>query len=348
MMRRFLSVGLLLLTGVLPLGAEASIIADRPGLAPAGATAIDAASGVLRVGGLVRTVDPVHKAFVIFSSTKARRFTIDVAPSTLMTLGRWPAGFTDVQVGDHLTVSGDAASPSATDVIVARTIRVGSPHFGGRVVAIAPGAGGAVVLSVLASHRHVLTITVAPTTTVLYGSDKGVIGNLTIGERVVAHGVRQNKYLLAATSVRIYLHQHTIGGTITAATAGPSLVYTLLSPNGGGQHTVRTTARTVYSMGGHTVAATLVRVGTHIRARGYDLPRGQNGPGNNIPTLIATHVTILIQHHRTHTKRHTPPPIHHAPPVKHIIGQAGIAVNSSWRPGSAVVAPSRAAGKTIG
>ncbi len=351
MMRRSLSIGLLLVLGMIPFGAAANGVSGRLGLAPAGATAIDAAGVTLRVGGLVRLVDPVHKVFVIFSSTKARRFTIDVSPSTRMTLGRWPAGFTDVQVGDHLTVAGDAASPSSPDVIVARTIRIGSPTFAGQVVAVTPGAGGAVVLSVLASHRHVLTVIVAPTATVLYGPDKGVIGNLVIGERVVAHGVRQNKYWLAATSVRVYLRQHTIGGTVTAATATPSLVYTLLSPNGGGQHAIRTTARTVYSMGGHIVAAALVRVGTHIRARGYDLPRGQNGQGNTIPTLIATHVTILIQrHHTRHTTKHARRP---APrPVTHSFGPTNHPSSSSVayrdpRSGSTIVALAAVAGQAI-
>ncbi len=286
----------ILLTGVAP---------DQFGLVPANAATVEA-STTARVGGLVRVVDPVHKVFVIFSPTKSRRFTIDVSPSTRMTLGRWTAGFTDVQVGDHLTVTG-ASSLGATTTILARTIRIGSPAFAGRVIAVTPGAGGVVMLRVLANHRHVLTVAVQPTTSVLYGSDKGVVGDLTVGERIVAHGVRQNKYLLAATTVRVYPHTHTIGGTVTVATAGVPLVYTLLSPNGGGVHTVRTTARTVYALGGHTVAAALVRVGTHIRVRGYDL---LGSPNAKTPTLIAIRITILIQHHTT--KKPKPTPTAHA------------------------------------
>lgn len=306
MMRRFLSMLLLPLTFVGPIS-SGGVPLDRLGL-QAGAGAIDLSNAALRVGGIVRMVDPVHKTFVIFSVAKTRRFIIDVSPLTRMTLGSWIASFTDVHVGDHLTVTGAATTPVANAAIVARTIRVGSPTFTGRVIAVTAGSGGAVLLKVLASHQHVLTVAVPPTAAVLYGLDKGVIGDLAVGERVAAHGVRQDKYVLAATSVHVYLHQHTIGGTVTAATAGAPLVYTLLSPNGGGQHAIRTTAHTVYTLGGHTAAASLVQVGTHIRARGYDLPHTQS---SNTPTLIATHVTILIRRHAVKKHKPTPTPIAH-------------------------------------
>jgi hypothetical protein len=257
------------------------------------------------VGGLIRSIDNAHARIVIYSKTHNLTYTIEVNQTTKITLSKWTSGFADMIPGDHLTVAG---IPDTTNTaigpnpIIARTIKISSPTFGGTVTAIAPGSGAGVVLTVRARRGHMLRIDVPGQTPVLYGTQAIHGRDLFVGAKISAHGTRLDKFELQASSIKVYPRLHTVGGTI--ASVQPGLIR-LVSSTDGSAIIVQTDANTHYYSNGKAATAAAVKVGLHARVYGSDaLPGAQK----NVTAINARSVSLII-HQSTHpTKKAAFPP----------------------------------------
>jgi len=286
-----------------------------PGFYIADAVHVLVAPVKAHVGGLIRTIDAQHGVITIYSKTKGLVYTIEVRPQTRVTLSRWTAGYADMVVGDHMTVSGvvDASNPThAPNPILARTIRLSSPTFSGVITAIARATDGSAVITVRGRRGHVLRIAAAGRVGVIYGTESAHVPDLIVGEKIVAHGTRTEKFELMAASIRVYPRQRTVGGTVSGRLPGS---YRIVDTYNNTQYVIHTIASTTYARDGHPTATAVIAPGTHIKVRAYDeLHNDQRG----IPVLIATHISIIVHHAHVHHISHKVHPTrgHAAPPAK--------------------------------
>ena len=254
-----------------------------------------------RGGGLITRVDPGRNIITIYNKTLNLQYTIEVTPATKIKLSKWAAGYGDMRLGDHLTVSGvtdPVNSAIGPNPIVAKVIRISPLNFGGVITAIQPAPLGGRVLTVRARRGHMLQIDAPGRAAVAYGTpaQPAHVLDLLVGERISARGSRVGKFELVATSIHVYPRQRTVGGTVAAILPG---LYRITNPADGSQFIIRLTPRTIYTLNGKAATAAAVAVGTHIRVHGYDaLHENQK----SIPTLVATHVNVTV--HRAHPPSH--------------------------------------------
>jgi hypothetical protein len=257
------------------------------------------------VGGLIRSIDSAHARIVIYSKTHNLTYTIEVIQATKITLSKWASGFADMIPGDHLTVSGisDTANNAiGPNPIIARTIKISSPTFGGTIAVITPAAGNAVILTVRARRGHMLHIDVSGQTPVLYGTQTAHARDLFVGAKIAAHGTRVDKFELQASSIKVYPRLHTVGGAIVGVQSG---LIRLASSSDGSTIIVQTDANTRYFTNGKAATAAAVKVGLHARVYGSDaLPGAQK----NVTTIIARSVSLIIRQSAHPTKKAASPP----------------------------------------
>ncbi len=271
-----------------------------PGIMRADSVKVLQPTKAQRVGGLIRTIDTIRDRITIYSKTQNRTYTIEVVQTTKITLSKWKAGYADMVPGDHLTVSGtpDLANTSiGPNPIIAKTIKISSPTFGGTITAIAPAPSGGAVLTVRARRNHMLRIDVPGQTPVLYGTQAAHVPDLFVGAKISVRGTRLGKFEEQATSIRVYPHLHTVGGAIVALLPG---LIRITSSTDGSTIIIHTTPDTKYYSNGHATTAAAVKVGLHARIYGYDALRGEQ---KNIPSLIARRVSLIIRTHTTHSTK---------------------------------------------
>lgn len=264
------------------------------------------AAAANRWGGIIRAIEPALHRIAVFNRAQNRTYMVEIRSETKVTLNQYVADYADMREGDHVTVIGklDLTAPAGSPAIVARYVRISSPSFGGVIAAIAPAPAGAVVLTVRAHHGHVLRIDAAGLTQVYMktadGQQNAHVLALLVGEHISAHGKRAGKFELAADSIHVYPHTRTFGGTVASILPGR---YRLVAADGS-QAIVHTSTHTTYTLNGKRASAAAVRVNMHIRVRGYDALLSDQ---RSIPTLIGTHVSIIVHqhavHHRTHSAR---------------------------------------------
>jgi len=255
----------------------------------------------IHVGGLIRSIDPRSNTVTIYARLPNQTYSVGVLRSTLTSLSRWPASYADMFPGDHLTVSGYVDSADITRTgggsahIVARRIRIGSPSFAGVIVGLAAQLDGSVVLDVRQRGRraHLLRIVAPGRASVAYATNPARVLDLLVGERISTRGKRIDKFVLLASSIHVYPHIHTVGGTVTSIIPG---AYRIVSATNGGAYIVRTTGRTVYTTdrGQRGGVHPDIAVGMRLRVSGYDALHNDQ---RSIPRLIATHITVLAHHH---------------------------------------------------
>lgn len=264
----------------------------------------------VRIGGLIRRVDPRSNIITLYARQQNQTYSIAVLSSTVTSLSHWRAGYADMFPGDHLTVSGyvDTAAITGTNglsgYMTARRIRISSPSFAGVIVGLSVRSDGSVVLDVRRKGHgsHLLrVVATSHATTVVYATNPARVLDLALGERISAHGARTDKFALLASSIHVYPRIHTVGGTVTSIIPG---AYRIVSATSGRQYVVRTTSFTVYttSQGQRESGHPGITVGMRLRAGGYDALHNDQ---RRIPRLIATHITILAQHH---SRRRNPKP----------------------------------------
>jgi hypothetical protein len=251
-----------------------------------------------RYGGVIRRIDPVRSLVQIYSKTQNRIDTVEIKPTTQVTLSSFSSGIADMRVGDHLTVVGtpDAAGAElGPNPVIARIVRISSPNFGGVITAIG-AAPGMVVLTVRGHHGRLLRID-APTGTLIYaqstaGQQTGSVADLFVGEHIAAKGKRLGKFELQAGSIHVYPHQHTIGGTVAAITAGRLL----LRASDGTVYIVHTSSGTVYYLNGKLAGPSAVRIGVHVKVRGTDALRSDQ---RGTLTMLASRISVTVHVHTT-------------------------------------------------
>jgi hypothetical protein len=261
-----------------------------------------------RWGGIIRRIDPSHGSITIYSKIGNTTYTVEVRPQTRITLNRFDAGYADMSSGDHVTIIGaldTARSALGPNPIVARYVRISSPSFGGTIAAIAPAPAGGVVLSVHAHHGHALRID-APGKTLVYmttadGQQTARVPDLVVGQHISATGTRVGAFALAAQSIHVYPHQHTVGGAVASILPGRYRI----TASDGSQTIIHITIHTTFTLNGKDATAAAVATGLHIRVRGYDALHNDE---RSIPTLIASHVSIIIHNHAKETPTLTPAP----------------------------------------
>ncbi len=279
------------------------------GLYLAGRLNIIRTSSSKRVGGIVKSIDPVRNLIVIYTKTENRDYTIEVTKLTKITLSSFAAGYADMRIGDHLTVTGkiDTANPGiGPNPLLAKIIRISSPNWGGSIATITPATAGAVVLMVHGRHGHMLRID-APGKTEVYtqsidGRQTGNVLDLFVGDHISAKGTRVGKFEITAQSIHVYPHTRLVGGAVVSVLPGR---YRLLASNGT-QYIIHTTIHTVYLESSKPTIPAAVKVGIHIRVRGYDALHSDQ---KRIETLVATRVIVIVHHpavHHTAKKKTTP------------------------------------------
>lgn len=270
--------------------------------------AAHAATGTMRVGGLVRAIDASRHSITIFSTSAGRLYILEVQPDTRITLSHYAAGYADLLPGDHLLAIGaaDTSRPaSGQTAVLARIIRIGSPSFGGVVTAVAAAPGGAAMLTVRGRHGHLLRID-APAQALVYtaGADgkptqTARATDLVVGEHIGARGTRIGKFELAASAIHVYPHQHTIGGLVIARVPGQPPIYRIRASSGE-QSLIQTTPRTLYTLNGRPASATIVALGSHIRVHGSNALRQ---PHRGVLVLIASRISLTAHRHTPHAHR---------------------------------------------
>jgi hypothetical protein len=240
----------------------------------------------------------------LFSRSTKAHYTIEIVPTTKITLAQFASSLADMAVGDHLTATGklDVVNVGiGPNPIIAKTIKISSPSFGGVITGITPASAGGVALTVKARHGHLLRID-APGQILVYsvigGSQQnGRVLDLFVGEHISAKGSRAGKFELLASAIHVYPHQHTVGGTVASVLPG---VYRIVASDGK-QYIIHTNAKTSYTLNGKLATRAVVLRGRHIRVRGYDaLLSAERG----FPTIIAAHVSVTV--HVTKPKVKTP------------------------------------------
>jgi len=247
---------------------------------------------ILRVGGAVTRIDAARHTLSIDSATLGRRFTVEVNGGTMITLSQWPAGFGDVVLGDHLTVTGVADPVHAVpgpNLIIAARIRLGSPRFEGIITRIDAAAERAVTLTVRPRHGHVVRIDAPASATVTHGDQTARPGDLVVGLEIGAHGRRVDKFELLAATIRVRVHHHAVGGAVTSLARG---LIRLVNARTGRRFTIRLTSHTRYTWAGKPVTAARLQTGMPISAHGYDALRDDQ---RGVLTMIADHVTVLVR-----------------------------------------------------
>jgi len=278
------------------------------------------------IGGLITSIAAATNTITLYNKAKDIHYTLEMTPKTKMTLNKWTSGYSDLSIGDHLTVSGvldPAHAYAGSTAVIARIIRVGSPSFGGYIAAIAPAPHGTVVLTVRAHRGHTLRITAPGAAAVVYGAQPARVLDLLVGEKIGTRGTRTDKFALTASFIHVYPRQRTVGGAVAGLLPGS---YRVVSGSDNTQYIIHTTSRTVYTLNGRPTAASGIVAGTHIRVRGYD---ALHNTEKHIPVIIATHVTVVPRHHTTTrrtTKRvshpvATPAPTAHAANLSPVSGE---------------------------
>jgi hypothetical protein len=255
------------------------------------------------IGGIVRSIDQKAGTVLIYSRTDNLMHAIEIKPNTRVTLSKWAAGYGDMAVGDHVTVSGIVDNLSVgvgPNPLVAKRVRLSSPSFRGIITAIVPGPDGLgeVMLTVSARRGHILHIIAPGFTPVQYGQQSARVFDLRVGQNVAARGTRSGKFDLDATLVQVYPHNHTIGGTVRRVLPGSLRIYSSAKRR---EFIVHFTAGTSFSAGGKPATMDGITVGTRIRARGYDLLRGDP---HGLPILDATRISILSPAHHARARVH--------------------------------------------
>jgi len=271
-----------------------------------------------RVGGIITDINRARGLVTLYSKAGTLTYTVEVLPSTKIQLSTYTAGLPDMDLGDHLTVTGTPDVVNAAlgpRPVRAAVITMDSLAFGGVISAIKPMAGGSIVISLPTHTGHLLQIA-APAGTLVYsviGSAQQTanVRDLLIGERIFARGTRTGKFSETASAIHVYPRQHTVDGTVASVQLG---IYRLLS-TAGKQLCVQVTAKTIYTLNGKAATNSAIRAGEHIRVRGYDALQDAQ-PG--LPTIIAAHVSITVRApHAAMTGSATPaptPPAHPAAP----------------------------------
>jgi hypothetical protein len=268
-----------------------SLLSGSFSLAPAPPSRAATAGAALHVAGAVTRIDARRHLFWIASSALGRIYTIEVTPATVLTLSHWGAHFGDVLRGDKIAVSGNndpAHRPWGPNRILAARIRISSPPFHGVIISLHATRSGALVLRVRTKTGHLVRIVAPRGTSVAYGTLTEALGDLRPGLIVGAQGQRTGSYDLAASSIRIQAHHHTVGGV--AVDIRPRLIR-LKMQSGFLMVYVDTGAR--FTLGGKPVAAARLQAGMHIQVHGFDALRtGAHG----VPILYADHITLLLHH----------------------------------------------------
>jgi hypothetical protein len=258
-----------------------------------------------RVGGLISSIDRARNRLVIYVKSDRASYTIEVLPTTTVTLGQFASGIADMQVGDHLTVTGKPDTANAgigPNPLLARVVRINSPSFGGVIASITPAGAAGVVVLLKAHHGHVSRID-APSSAQVYAVIGGVQQNahaidLFAGEHISVRGSRVGKFEIRATAIHVYPHQHTVGGTVTSVLQG---IYRIATTDGK-HYIVHATVKTVYTFNGKLSNAAIVRPKLHVRIRGTDALR-DDLPG--VPTILAAHVSVTVHIPVVHKKKTT-------------------------------------------
>jgi hypothetical protein len=145
----------------------------------------------------------------------------------------------------------------------------------------------------------------APGQTLVYSVVGGIqqdgrVPDLFVGEHIAVKGTRTGKFTMSASAIHVYPRQHTVGGTVESMLPGAFRI----SGSDGKQYSIRVNGKTGYTLNGKPSLVRAIRLGSHIRVRGYDaLQSSERG----VYTIIAAHVRIIV--HTTHAKASPTPKV---------------------------------------
>jgi hypothetical protein len=281
-----------------PVSAAVLRAAPTPTSTPTRTTKAHPPSTRLRLGGSVVRTDAAHRTITIVNNKTHQFYVLEVTSATKITLGGYPATYTDMLRGDHLIALGtlDAhGSSGATTAVIATAIRLNSTNFGGTITAISAPRHGSTALSVRGNRGHMLRVD-ATAQTLVYMTISGQketahATDLLVGEHIHASGKRTGKFQLTASTIHVYPHSHTVGGTLT----GESAAGYAITAQDGSRYVIQPAKNARYVLNGKPSTAGMLKNGVHIRARGY-FALHSSRPG--IPTLIATYVSATV-HQKT-------------------------------------------------
>jgi len=157
-------------------------------------------------------------------------------------------------------------------------------------------------------HGHVLLINAPGKAAVVYDRQSAHVQDLVVGERVAASGRRVGAFSLLATRIRVYPHAHSVGGLVASVLPGR---YRIVDGATGQQYVIHVAQGARYLVNGKPATAAAVKVGLHVRVRGFDaLHSDQKG----LPTINATRVSVAVR--RPYRPAHRPAAHHVVTPRK--------------------------------